>query len=191
MLIKSYNNWLDYEDHRQLWLSTVCQRNWGFGQKSDDHTQFPMWVQHWFSTWDLKYLPDAPEALINCGNKFVEEVIPEDYKLIRIMISGNTFGQDGDIHTDWPILDQSITGVLYLNLQWKDEWGGETVVYGSEGEIEISKFETGKLIVFDGANKHIGKGPQRECGELRSIVAMQAVQQDVWKEHLDNIKNKK
>ena len=57
-------------------------------------------------------------------------------------------------------------------------------------ETEISKFEAGKLILFDGYNHHIGKAPQRACGELRCILAMQAVRQDAWQKHLDKMRNK-
>ena len=44
--------------------------------------------------------------------------------------------------------------------------------------------------MFDGSNPHIGKGPQRACGELRCIIAVQAVKQDVWQKHLDKMRNK-
>ena len=50
--------------------------------------------------------------------------------------------------------------------------------------------QAGKLIVFDGANPHIGKGPQRACGELRSIIAVQAVKTDAWNKLLDSKKQK-
>jgi SM-20-related protein len=108
------------------------------------------------------------------------------------MLAGNTFGQDGDIHTDWPNLEESLTGVLYLNRNWNDNWGGETIVYDKTNTdyCEISKFKAGKLIVFDGANPHIGKGPQRACGELRSIIAVQAVKTDAWNKLLDSQKQK-
>ena len=108
------------------------------------------------------------------------------------MLAGNTFGQDGDIHTDWPKLGESLTGVLYLNRNWNDNWGGETIVYDKNNTdyCEISKLQAGKLIVFDGANPHIGKGPQRACGELRSIIAVQAVKTDAWNKLLDSKKQK-
>ena len=86
----------------------------------------------------------------------------------------------------------SLTGVLYLNRNWNDNWGGETIVYDKNNTdyCEISKFQAGKFIVFDGANPHIGKGPQRTCGELRSIIAVQAVKTDTWNKLLDSNKQK-
>ena len=79
-----------------------------------------------------------------------------------------------------------------MNRIWEDNWGGETVVYDKKdtSKLEISKLQAGKLIVFDGSNPHIGKGPQRNCGELRSIVAIQAIQSDAWQKHIDNMKKK-
>jgi len=120
------------------------------------------------------------------------DICGDEYTLVRSMLAGNTYGQDGDIHDDWLVPGESLTGVLYLNRRWQDNWGGETVVYNREdlSQVEISKFEAGKLIVFDGSNPHIGKGPQRACGELRCIIAVQAIKHDAWQKHLDKKHNK-
>ena len=125
------------------------------------------------------------------GDRF-SEICGKDYTLVRNMLAGNTFGQDGDVHDDWPKLGESLTGVLYLNRNWNDNWGGETIVYDKNNTdyCEVSKLQAGKLIVFDGANPHIGKGPQRACGELRSIIAVQAVKTDAWNKLLDSKKQK-
>lgn len=188
-LIKSYPNWLDEETLRNFWGGTVCQGNWRFGQKSNDDTVYPMWFQHYY---DCKpglgsaYREEATPECRTVGDRFMELIGPE-YTLIRNMVAGNTFGQDGDIHQDWDVPGVSLTGVVYLNRRWEDNWGGETVLYNKDHtEIEISKFEAGKLIVFDGYNPHIGKGPQRACGELRCIIALQAVLTDVWQEFVDS-----
>lgn len=190
-LITEYKDWVDENALKNLWGSTVCQGNWKFGQKSDDNTVYPMWFQTFFHTFQQAYLEPVNEFAKEVGDRF-SEICGKDYTVIRNMLAGNTFGQDGDIHTDWPNLGESLTGVLYLNRNWNDNWGGETIIYNKNNTdyCEISKFQAGKLIVFDGANPHIGKGPQRACGELRSIIAVQAVKTDAWNKLLDSKKQK-
>lgn len=190
-LITEYKDWVDEQTLINLWGSTVCQPLWRFGQKSNNDTVYPMWLQGFYDTFNGKYKEDTNDWVREIGDRFMD-ICGDEYILVRSMLSGNTFGQDGDIHDDWQVQGESLTGVLYLNRRWEDNWGGETVVYNREDttQVEISKFEAGKLIVFDGSNPHIGKGPQRACGELRCIIAVQAVKQDAWQKHLDKMRNK-
>ena len=188
-LITEYRDWVDEPTLRNLWGSTVCQPRWFFGQKSNNDTVYPMWGQGFYDGFKGEYKEDANQWIREVGDRFMD-ICGDEYVMVRNMLAGNTFGQDGDIHDDWLHEGESLTGVLYLNRRWNDNWGGETLVYGPDGSVEISKFEAGKLIVFDGSNPHIGKGPQRGCGELRCILAMQAVKQDAWQKHLDKMRNK-
>jgi len=190
-LITEYKDWVDEQTLINLWGSTVCQPLWRFGQKSNNDTVYPMWLQGFYDTFNGKYKEDTNDWVREVGDRFLD-ICGDEYVIVRNMLSGNTFGQDGDIHDDWLVPGESLTGVLYLNRRWEDNWGGETVVYAREdrNQMEISKFEAGKLIVFDGSNPHIGKGPQRACGELRCIIAVQAVKQDAWQKHLDKMRNK-
>lgn len=186
-MIKEYKNFVDDGMLGNLWLN-VTQPQWRFGQKSNNDTVYPMWVQNFYDTYNNMYKENTCQHIVKVGDMFLD-LCPEDYIMVRSMICGNTFGQDGDIHDDWLEPEESLTGVLYLNRRWEDNWGGETIVY-SDNKTEISKFEAGKLIVFDGSNPHIGKGPQRNCGELRCILAIQAVKMDAWQKHIDKMRNK-
>ena len=62
---------------------------------------------------------------------------------------------------------KSPIGVLYINPRWEDNWGGETVIYDRENlnYCEISKFKSGKLIVFDGSNPILKKFTSKETAE--------------------------
>ena len=196
-LIQEHRHWVDGEFAKNLWFTTVGQGRWNFGQVSNNDTIYPMWVipcfepftqqyKSWLSEPELLIPPITHSFIEEVGNRFME-MIGDEYVLIRNMVSGNTYGQDGDVHDDWLVPGESLTGVLYINPHWQDNWGGETVVYNREDttHVEISKYETRKFIVFDGSNPHIGKGPQRRCGELRCIVAVQAVKKDAWQKVLD------
>jgi hypothetical protein len=190
-LITEYRDWVDEPTLKNLWGSTVCQPKWFFGQKSNNDTVYPMWGQGFYDGFKGEYKEDTNEWVREVGDRFLD-ICGDEYTLVRSMLAGNTFGQDGDIHDDWLVPGESLTGVLYLNRRWEDNWGGETVVYNrlDRSQMEISKLEAGKLIVFDGSNPHIGKGPQRACGELRCVIAVQAVKQDAWQKHLDKMRNK-
>jgi hypothetical protein len=190
-LITEYRDWVDEPTLKNLWGSTVCQPKWFFGQKSNNDTVYPMWGQGFYDGFKGEYKEDTNEWVREVGDRFLD-ICGDEYTLVRSMLAGNTFGQDGDIHDDWLVPGESLTGVLYLNRRWEDNWGGETVVYNrlDRSQAEISKLEAGKLIVFDGSNPHIGKGPQRACGELRCVIAVQAVKQDAWQKHLDKMRNK-
>ena len=190
-LITEYRDWVDEPTLKNLWGSTVCQPKWFFGQKSNNDTVYPMWGQGFYDGFKGEYKEDTNEWVREVGDRFLD-ICGDEYTLVRSMLAGNTFGQDGDIHDDWLVPGESLTCVLYLNRRWEDNWGGETVVYNrlDRSQTEISKLEAGKLIVFDGSNPHIGKGPQRACGELRCVIAVQAVKQDAWQKHLDKMRNK-
>jgi len=190
-LITEYRDWVDEPTLKNLWGSTVCQPKWFFGQKSNNDTVYPMWGQGFYDGFKGEYKEDTNEWVREVGDRFLD-ICGDEYTLVRSMLAGNTFGQDGDIHDDWLVPGESLTGVLYLNRRWEDNWGGETVVYNrlDRSQTEISKLEAGKFIVFDGSNPHIGKGPQRACGELRCVIAVQAVKQDAWQKHLDKMRNK-
>ena len=184
-LITEHRDWVDENMLKNLWGSTVCQPRWFFGQKSNNDTVYPMWGQGFYDGFRGEYKEDTNQWIREVGDRFMD-ICGDEYTLVRSMLAGNTFGQDGDIHDDWLVPGESLTGVLYLNRRWEDNWGGETVVYNREdrNQMEISKFEAGKLIMFDGSNPHIGKGPQRRCREMRSIMAFQAVKTDVLEKKL-------
>lgn len=182
-LFNEYRNLFTSQELANLWGGTVCQPNWRYGQTSrpDLDLQFPMWFQEFWSPWEQKYFDEETKNYVEVvKNKFYETLPAGDWVLTRSMVSGNTFGLDGDIHQDWIKPNESMTGVLYLNGDWQDNWGGETIIYNEDDktQIEISKVEHGKLITFDGYNSHIGKGPQRRCPRLRCIFALQAVRKE-------------
>ena len=187
MLIQEHPNFVTKDDLAAIWAICVCNGPWRFGQKSNPDTLYPMWHQGYYDNKTEEYPEGIPDNVIELGKRFLE-LCGEDYILVRNMMAGNTFGQDGDIHKDWLHPGESLTGVIYLNRRWEDNWGGETLVYSENGSAEISKFEAGKLAMFDGYYDHIGKGPQRACGELRCILAIQAVKRDAWEKHLDNMR---
>ena len=192
MLITEHHDFLTEGELQEVWALCVCSDNWRFGQKSNNDTVYPMWFQAFWKTQDYTYTPDCVPIAKSLTDRFIDEIVPDDYILVRSMASANSFGQDGDIHTDWPRAEESITGVVYTTIKWEPQFGGETLIYNADEKYaDTVLYETSKLITFDSSLPHIGKGPQRRCGDIRTIIAFQAVQQDAWKYALEEKKKKK
>ena len=188
-LFNEYKDLFTADELANVWGSTVCQANWRYGQTSrpDLELQFPMWFQEYWNCWKQEWFPVAPVEFINCiHERFIDVVKKEteydDWILTRSMIAGNTFGLDGDVHQDWMKPNESRTGVLYLNGDWQDNWGGETVIYNykSKDEDDIPYFEDvkelkrvtpkqGRIVVFDGRYWHTAEQPTKN---IRCIINM-------------------
>ena len=188
-MFDEYIDWITEQEHLRLLSEVIYFPRWRFGQTSDDTIEpnYPCWFQSFYNhkTWDfVDYTPQVIESL---STRFLE-LVPDDYMLVRSMASSNTFGIDGDFHTDWPHPDVSITGVLYTDKEWQTNWGGSTM-FKSDTNYGASEYVPRKLVTFDSSISHIGCGPQRRCKEMRSIIAFQAVQIDALKERVgDSLK---
>ena len=185
VLFDTHKEWISENEHVELLAEVVYAPKWRFGQTSDSNIEpnYPCWFQNFYThqNWDFK--ENCPELVKTLADRFMD-MVPDDYMLVRCMASSNTFGIDGDFHTDWPTPEQSITGVLYTDKEWDTNWGGSTQ-FKQGDEYGASEYEPRKLITFDASVLHIGSGPQRRCKEMRSIIAFQAVQADALKARLN------
>ena len=190
MIFKEYKDWIDNETHTLVLQHVMFKPKWRFGQVSDESVEpsYPMWFQTFYNHVKFQYNDNTHAVVKELGSRF-EELCPDDYQIVRVMASSNTFGLDGDYHTDWPDPDVSITGILYTDKMWQRNWGGDTVFVGDD-ILYASEYKPRKLITFDSSIPHIGKGPQRRCREMRSILAYQAVQIDALKERMSKKLNK-
>jgi len=185
-MFTEYKEWLTPEEHQEVLAELLFRNRWRFGQVSDNTIEpsYPCWFQNYYHISTREYDDETPETAKKLTERF-KKLVPEDYTLVRSMASSNTFAIDGDWHTDWPHPGVSITGVLYTDRQWERNWGGETLFVDEDGNMAASEYEPRKLITFDSSIPHIGKGPQRRCKEMRTILAFQAVQTDVLEKRLN------
>ena len=142
---------------------------WEFGHKSGPETSYPMWYQKVYHEGDDGSC-DAEWFAI--ANKFCRSV--NDYYGVhgvpyRIMLSGNTFGQEGDRHRDSQT-EGFYTGVIHLNPEIKSHWGGETVIYTDP--ITTVEYKYNRLVMFPSEIPHIGRAPIRQSGQLRTILSL-------------------
>jgi len=86
--------------------------------------------------------------------------------LLRCYANAHTFGTEGYPHTDSE-RNGDLTVVIYLNQNWRREWGGETVIYNGDEIVhaELPKFNSG--LCFAGNAFHVAKPVSRICPELR------------------------
>lgn len=145
-----------------------------------------MWFKNFYDFNVRDFKPGMEPIIKVLADRFLQEC-PDDYVLVRCMAASNTFGLDGDVHRDWNKPYVSLTGVLYTDKVWERNWGGETVVY-IDPPVAV-EYEPRKLVLFDSALEHIGKGPQRRCPEMRSVIAFQAIKTDELESHLNAKKN--
>ena len=103
-----------------------------------------------------------------------------DGKLVKVVINIASPGQTFFDHThigDWSasMINRSPKVLLYYpNLEWRREWGGETMFYTMNNkEIERAvEYKPNRLVVFDGERPHSVRPPTAHSPFLRFTLSM-------------------
>lgn len=178
---------------------TSFSYGWKANNKNNEdqgHWNVPICIQ------DKKSLVDlAPELLqkdeyVHALWLYLKKYFLGERKLSRVYINGYTYGTDGYIHRDDSLFEElgaespfSETVIIYLNKEWKMNWGGETVVVDNNGEISksvIPKFT--RMLIFDGQMQHASRPLSRMCKDLRMVLVFKTVQSEQTN-LIDNIYN--
>jgi SM-20-related protein len=97
-------------------------------------------------------------------------LVPEDTRLLRMYMNAHTFGTDGSPHTDSD-RDNELTTILYMNPEWKPQFGGETVVFDAAGDIETSVMpRPNRLITFPSNRLHAPRPLSKLYPGLRVVL---------------------
>jgi SM-20-related protein len=91
--------------------------------------------------------------------------------LLRCYANQHTYGTGGFPHTDADRPGE-FTTVLYVNSEWRREWGGPTLIWDEEGE-EIDRAvlpRPGRLLTFLGTRFHMATEPTRICPVARTVL---------------------
>lgn len=94
-------------------------------------------------------------------------------RLLRIYVNAYTYGNDPLPHTDSKRTGEK-TYILYINKDWKLEWGGETVIF-NESQTDIDKSylpKYNRLISFPSNRLHVARPIHRTCNELRIVLVI-------------------
>jgi len=129
--------------------------------------------KHWASEIKLELLAQQP--IFDITRKAVSGFSAPAfaYTPYRAYTNVASFGDMLFTHTDCLPEQHDLTALWYLCEQWDVEWGGETLFYDKQDEVACAITpKPGRLVVFDGAIKHVGRPPNRICYTPRYTFAI-------------------
>ncbi len=108
---------------------------------------------------------------------FIKEAYMPEHILIRCYANTHTYGVEGYPHTD-SLRPHDTTVVVYMNKNWKREWGGETLIYHGDSieHAELPAFNRG--LIFRGDQLHCARGVTRVCPEQRLTLMFKCAKVD-------------
>lgn len=129
--------------------------------------------KHWATEVKLEALMRQPifDLTRQAIQAFAERGV--EYKPYRAYTNVASFGDMLFTHTDCLPDQRDLTALWYLCDRWDIEWGGETMFYDSQDEVACAVTpKPGRLVIFDGAIKHVGRPPNRICYAPRYTFAI-------------------
>lgn len=129
--------------------------------------------RHWATEIKLEALVRQPIFEVTCRAVEGFSTGGFAYRPYRAYTNVASFGDILFTHTDCLPDQHDLTALWYLCEDWDLEWGGETVFYDAADEIACAiRPRPGRLVVFDGAIKHAGRPPSRQCYAPRYTFAI-------------------
>lgn len=102
----------------------------------------------------------------------IEKVTSKRYQAYRSYVNYASFGDMLFSHTDCLPESDELTVLVYICEEWNIEWGGETMFYNSEDDCVFACTpKPGRVVIFNGAIKHVGRPPNRICYKPRYTLA--------------------
>lgn len=128
--------------------------------------------RHWVCEMPLENLPRT--SLWAATQAAVKQVRPQETFLpYRVYTNYATFGDVLLTHVDAQPELRELTALWFLCETWEVEWGGETLFYEPDGDARLAVSpRPGRLVLFDGAIRHAGKPPNRNCVAPRYTFAI-------------------
>jgi hypothetical protein len=97
-----------------------------------------------------------------------------NYKVNLVNSYVHNYGVDAPtaIHID----NTTPTVIYYANPVWEIDWGGETFMLDEKDDIKHAVFsKPGRIIVFDGNTRHMGKPTSIKAKERRYIIVFKFI----------------
>lgn len=158
-------------------ISTVP---WKYGWASNKSIEFTHWNHDFtgvpvYNTLDIAQ--QLPEPIASAW-AYIKTQFLGDQALLRCYVNSHTYGVEGYPHTDSK-RDADNTLVVYMNPDWRRDWGGETMVYDGYNIVhaELPKFNKG--LVFPGAKTHQARSVTRICPAQRITLMFKFCPRDV------------
>ena len=112
--------------------------------------------------------PNAHDASWNMIYNAVAQMIPFELEIGEILVNGQQWIHNTVEHTDCQC-DNGISWIYYVNREWKEEWGGETVIQ-LDGEWKKVYPKPGRIFLFKGKIPHHGLPPNDSYKGLRATL---------------------
>ena len=96
---------------------------------------------------------------------FGQLIDPEKYEFSNAYVNLGLVNDSHEIHVDGPTKGQVITMLVYPNIEWGSNHGGETVFYEEDKTemVYLNPYVPGRICIFDGSIPHCAK-PQALIG---------------------------
>jgi hypothetical protein len=150
--------------HQQAASATCEGSGWRFGHGSRDDAPTRFWKM------DLDADPIFDE-IWQCLRTRCEALAGTKLRVLRQYANGHTYGLGGAAHTD-DNRPGTYTLLYYPITEWRDEWEGETIFYGTKGGLATAvPLRANRAVFFDSRILHAGRPPSKLCPALRVSVA--------------------
>lgn len=115
----------------------------------------------------------AADPFLRGLKQTVERLFPaEQFTDQRAYVNCSVYGDGYYVHRDCAAHEANVTALYYANLEWKPDWGGETIYYNDDEDAELAITpRPGRLVIARGALLHRGNVPTRACHEERYTLA--------------------
>jgi hypothetical protein len=128
--------------------------------------------RHWVNEIPVEILQRHPLQAVTLAAVSVARP-DHPYRAYRAYTNHATFGDMLFSHTDCLPDQHDLTALWFMCVDWDVEWGGETTFFDERGEIACAVLpRPGRLVVFDGAIRHVGRPPSRICPVPRYTLAL-------------------
>lgn len=126
--------------------------------------------KHWavnLTTEQMQALP-LYQKLLNA----VEQSVGKAYVAYRGYCNHSAYGDMLFTHTDCLPESNEMTALVYVCPEWDIEWGGETLFFNNNDDCAYACTpKPGRVVLFHGAIKHVGRPPNRMCYKPRYTLA--------------------
>lgn len=97
----------------------------------------------------------------------------------RAYVNSSVYGDVYYTHRDCSAHRNHVTALYYVNMEWRTDWGGETIFYDDDHEAQLVVTpKAGRIVVARGAILHRGTVPTRDCHEERYTIAYKLLSGD-------------
>ena len=117
------------------------------------------------------YPPNSPNAHDSSWNMIynaIAQMIPFELEIGEILVNGQQWIHNTVEQTDCQC-DNGISWIYYVNREWKEEWGGETIIK-LDGEWKKVYPKPGRIFLFKGKIPHHGLPPNDSYKGLRATL---------------------